>query len=215
MKSVGKTIVLIMLILILIFGSLLWFQYLGLMPVKSFMNPVFKLFHLEPQTSVTQTSSSPVTGDLYEDRLNAQRESLSILEEELNLRNEQISKKENINIEEEVLYEIEQLAGIISEKEKSLEEREKTFNQIAKQYDDKEVNIEQIAIYLNSMPPNDAVALLENMDDQQIIDILRKVDKMAADSGAVSMSSVWLMNMKSERAAEISRKMINKPEALE
>ena len=69
MKSVGKTIVLIMLILILIFGSLLWFQYLGLMPVKSFMNPVFKLFHLEPQTSVTQTSSSPVTGDLYEDRL--------------------------------------------------------------------------------------------------------------------------------------------------
>ena len=65
------------------------------------------------------------------------------------------------------------------------------------------------------MPPNDAVALLENMDDQQIIDILRKVDKMAADSGAVSMSSVWLMNMKSERAAEISRKMINKPEALE
>ncbi|MCI5607951.1 MAG: flagellar protein FlbB [Spirochaetia bacterium] len=206
MKSVGKTIVLIMLILILIFGSLLWFQYLGLMPVKSFMNPVFKLFHLEPQTSVTQTSSSPVTGDLYEDRLNAQRESLSILEEELNLRNEQISKKEK---------ELEQLAGIISEKEKSLEEREKTFNQIAKQYDDKEVNIEQIAIYLNSMPPNDAVALLENMDDQQIIDILRKVDKMAADSGAVSMSSVWLMNMKSERAAEISRKMINKPEALE
>ncbi len=206
MKSFGKTIVLILLILITIFGGLLWFEYLGLMPVKSFMNPVFKLFGLEPQSSVTQTSSKPVTSDLYEDRINSQRESLSILEQELNDRNEKITQKEK---------ELEQLAGIIQEKEKSLEEREKTFNQIAKQFEDKDVNVEQIAVYLNSMSPKDAVAMLENMDDQVVIDILRKVDKMASESGTTSMSSVWLMNMKPERAAEISRKMINKPESIE
>lgn len=203
MKSIGKSIVLIMLILILLFGGLLWFQYLGLMPVKSFMSPVFKLFNLEPQNSVTQTSSTPVTADLMEDRINSQRESLNLLEEELNQRDEQITQKEQ---------ELEHLASVIQEKEKSLEEREKTFNQIAKQYDDKNVNIEQIAVYLNSMSPKDAVARLENMDDQLVIDILRKVDEMAVASGSTSMSSVWLMTMNPERAAQISRKMVNKPQ---
>lgn len=194
-----------MLILIMIFGALLWFQYLGLMPVKSFLSPVFSLFGLEPQNSVTADSSNPVTGDLYEDRLNAVRDSLNLFEEELNMRDGNVTQKEK---------ELEQLSAVISDKEKTLEEREKTFNQIVKQFDDKEVNIEQIAVYLNSMAPKDAVPMLENMEDQLVIDILRKVDQMAEAQGRVSMSSVWLMNMKPERAAQISRKMVNKPESL-
>jgi len=53
------------------------------------------------------------------------------------------------------------------------------------------------------------------MDDQDIIDIFRKTDAQALASNTASMTSVWLMNMPSERAAVIQRKMASKPEKLD
>ena len=53
------------------------------------------------------------------------------------------------------------------------------------------------------------------MDDQTVIDVLRKVEEIAAANGSSSMGSYWLSLMKSERAALIQRKMISKPESLE
>ena len=109
----------------------------------------------------------------------------------------------------------EQVAKELSEREKNQEEREKTFNQTVKKYDDKNINVEQIANNLNGMRPEAAVAILEAMDDQTVIDVLRKVEEIAAANGSSSMGSYWLSLMKSERAALIQRKMISKPEALE
>mgnify|MGYP006377317119 FL=1 len=86
MKSVGKSIVLIMLIIVMALGGLLWFDYLGFIHVKSVFAPVYKLMGKDPQTSVTATSTKPITSDLDQSRLDKQREALSILEEELSQR---------------------------------------------------------------------------------------------------------------------------------
>ena len=108
----------------------------------------------------------------------------------------------------------EQIASELSNREKSQEEREKTFNQTLKQYDDKNVNIEQIAANLNGMRPEAAVNILVAMDDQTVIDVLRKVEEIAARNGTSSMGSYWLSLMPAERAAEIQRKMLSKPDSL-
>ena len=108
-----------------------------------------------------------------------------------------------------------QIASELAEREKNQEEREKTFNLNVKKYDDKNVNVEQIANNLNGMRPEAAVDILTAMDDQTVIDVLRKVEELAKASGSASMGSYWLSLMEPSRAAEIQRKMISKPENLE
>ena len=52
---------------------------------------------------------------------------------------------------------------------------------------------------------------LETTDTQ----ILNTIDQIQTANGTSSMGSYWLSLMPSERAAEIQRKMISKPETLE
>lgn len=205
-KNFGKSFVLILIILILILGGLLWFDYLGIIHVKSVFAPVYKLIGKEPQTSITSTQSEPLIANLDQDRLNKQLQAIDIRIEELDKRESDLEANEKQN---------EQIAAELAEREKNQEEREKTFNLTLKKYDDKEVNIEQIANNLNGMRPEAAVGILEAMDDQIVIDVLRKVEEMAAEGGTASMGSYWLSLMPSDRAAEIQRKMISKPETLE
>jgi len=205
-KSLGKSIVLILIILILVVGGLLWFDYLGVVNVKSVFSPVYKVMKKDPQTSKTSTQSKPLVSNLDEDRLRKQREANDIFKEELDKREADIAALENQNA---------QIAAELLEREKNQEEREKTFNLTVKKYDDKNVNVEQIANNLNGMKPQAAVDILIAMDDQTVIDVLRKVEELAAASGSSSMGAYWLSLMPSDRAAEIQRKMINKPETLD
>ena len=108
-----------------------------------------------------------------------------------------------------------QIASELEQREKEQEEREKTFKLTLEKYDDKEKNIEQIANYLNGMEPNAAKDILQSYDDQLAIDVLRKVEELSAKNGTNSMGSYWLSLMPPERAAEIQRKMVNKPTTLE
>ncbi len=205
MKAIGKSIVLIMLIIIMVLGGLLWFDFLGVVHIKSVFSPLYKILGKEPQTSITATSTNPIVADLDQDRINKQREAIDLRVEELDKRESEITQKEKLN---------EQIASELSNREKSQEEREKTFNQTLKQYDDKNVNIEQIAANLNGMRPEAAVNILVAMDDQTVIDVLRKVEEIAARNGTSSMGAYWLSLMPAERAAEIQRKMLSKPESL-
>ena len=204
--GIGKTIFLLILIIILVLGGLLWFDYLGVIHAKKMFAPAYKLVGLAPQTSVTATTSKPLTADLDEDRLAKRIEALDIRKQELDKRESDIVKIEEQN---------EAIAKELEDRKKSQDEREKTFNNQVKKYDDRNTNIETIASYLNSMPPKTAVEELLSHDDQDIIDILRKDDEMAAANKQTSLSSVWLMNMPAERAATIQRKMANKPESLD
>ena len=67
---------------------------------------------------------------------------------------------------------------------------------------------------LNGMQPLAAVNILIAMDDQTVIDVLRKVEEIAKRSGSSSMGSFWLSLMPPDRAAEIQRKMLSKPDSL-
>ena len=183
----------------------MWFDYFGLVHVKSVFSPVYKLLGKDPQVSVTSTQSKPITGDLDTDRLNKQREALNIFQEELDKREADIVVIEKQN---------EQIAMELVEREKNQEEREKTFDQTVNKYNDKNINVTQIAKNLNGMTPQASVAILEAMDDQTVIDVLRRVEEIALEEGKTSQGSYWLSLMKPDRAAEIQRKMISKPEAL-
>ena len=205
-KSLGKSFVLLMIILILLVGGLLWFDYLGVIHVKTVFSPLYTLMHKTPQTSSTATQTKPLTANLDEDRLLKQREALDIYKEELDKREADIESVEKQN---------EQVSAELAEREKNQEEREKTFNLEVKKYDDKNINVEQIAKNLNGMRPEAAVGILVAMDDQTVIDVLRKVEEIAAAEGSSSMGSYWLSLMPSDRAAEIQRKMLSKPESLD
>ena len=67
-KSLGKTFVLLIIILILLAGGLLWFDHLGVVHVKSLFSPAYKILKKDPQTSSTATQSRPLVANLDEDR---------------------------------------------------------------------------------------------------------------------------------------------------
>ena len=94
-----------------------------------------------------------------------QKEANDIFKEELDKREEDIKLLEQQNA---------QIASELAEREKNQEEREKTFNLTVKKYDDKNVNVEQIANNLNGMRPEAAVDILTAMDDQTVIDVLSR-----------------------------------------
>ena len=205
-NSLGKSVVLLFLIVILALGGLLWFDFLGVLRVKSLFNPVYKLLGWQRQTSTTSTSSKPLTADLDQDRLDKQREALDIYREELEKRDADTTGIEEQN---------QRLAQEIADREKNLEEREKTFNNMVKMFDDRNANIEQIAANLEGMQPLKAVDILVAMDDQLAIDVLRKVTERAQANGQASMVPYWLSLMPAERAAVIQRKMTAKPNSID
>ena len=205
-KSFGKTIVLLILVIILILGGLLWFDYLGVIQAKKLFAPFYRLIGKEPQTSVAVTTNAEILqADLDNERLEKRLEELSLRSEELDKREQDIAALEAENT---------QIAQELEERRISQEEREKTFNNIQKMYDDRSVNIRKNAENLNGMAPANAVAILNEMDDQDIIDTLRMVDQIAAEEGKASMVSYWLSLMPAERVAELQRKMANKPTSL-
>ena len=205
-KSFGKTLVLLILVIILILGGLLWFDYLGVIQAKKLFAPFYRLIGKEPQTSVAVTTNAEILqADLDNERLEKRLEELSLRSEELDKREQDIAALEAENT---------QIAQELEERRISQEEREKTFNNIQKMYDDRSVNIRKNAENLNGMATANAVAILNEMDDQDIIDTLRMVDQIAAEEGKASMVSYWLSLMPAERVAELQRKMANKPTSL-
>lgn len=202
-KNLIKSLTLLLLIIILVLFGLIWFDFLGVIQAKSILAPVYKVLHLQPQTSTSASSpKNLVEADLDNDRFAKRLEALDARTEELDKREVDIKTQEDNNA---------QIALELEDKEKVQEEREKTFNNLIKKYDDRSKNIEQIVQNLNGMQPAAAVNILLAMDDQDVIDILRKNEELAQESGSTSLTAYWLSLMPSDRAAEVQRKMANKP----
>ena len=205
-KTLGKTLLLLLLIIILALFGLLWFDMLGVIEAKSLFAPVYKVLHLEPRTSVSATSKDIVLADLEDDRFAKRLQSLDIRTEELDKREADIAVQEENNA---------QIAQELKDKETAQAEREKTFNNQVKKYETRERNIEQIVQNLKGMQPDKAVAILVEMNDQDVIDVLRFEKENAVATGSSSMGAYWLSLMPSTRAAELNRKMANKPVSLD
>ncbi len=206
-RVIGKSLLLLLLIIILILAGLLWFDYLGVIQAKSLFKPVYKILKLERQNSVSASSPEDLSlADLDNDRWAKRLLALDIRSQELDKRESQIAENEENNA---------QIAQQLEDLEKSLDEREKTFNNEVQKYDDINRNIEDIVANLEGMQPKKAVDILVGMDDQLIIDVFRKADEIHTALGTSSTVAYWLSLMPPERAAEINRKMVNKPFTLE
>ncbi len=199
-SNVVKILLLLLLILLLAMGGFIWFDYLGLVNIKERLSPAMNLVGLSAPDKIEETGQPLM---LEQERLKKQRQALSIQSEELEQRKEQIAQREK---------EVQQKLETLEEREKALEEREKSFNERVKQYENKRANLRQSAQYFVSMPPQDAVDRLLEMEDQDVIDLLRTVERMAQEAGEDSIVSFWLSLMPPDRAARLSRKMLKKPE---
>jgi flagellar protein FlbB len=196
----GRSIVLILLILALLGGGLIWFDYLGMIDIKDFMAPAYRLLRLDARSP---RRTAPDSAALLEEERRLK------LEEALALRSQELDKRQaNLDTRE---AEVEQKAQDLEDREAALADREKSFNDRVAEAETKEVNVEQNARRLTAMQPDRAVKILEAMPDQDVIDILRKVDALAAQAGEDSITPFWLSKMDSARAAGIQRKMAEKP----
>ncbi|MBQ2313336.1 MAG: flagellar protein FlbB [Treponema sp.] len=206
-KVLGKSVLLFILIIIVALFGVIWFDFLGLIQAKKIVAPVYKLVGLTPVTS--DAASSPgnlAEADLDNDRFAKRLESLDVRIEELDKRESDIREQEENNA---------QIAQELQDRQTAQEEREKTFNNEKKKADERDRNIQQIVANLNGMQPVKAVAIIEAMDDQDVIDVLRCAEKVAAAEGTSSMGAYWLSLLPADRAAEIQRKMANKPTSLD
>ena len=198
---VGSRILLLLLVVLaLFFGSLIWFDYLNLLDVKEFFAPVFKLVGIKTAQPLTDKNSEFL---LEDERRKKLEESLTIWEEELENWSQELTQKEE---------ELNQMAAAVNEKDAAINEREKSLSDRENQYDSKNKNLRSVSQILTSMTVEDAVSHLQEMEDQDIIDLLRMTDAIALENEELSYVSIWLANMDAERAASIERKMIKKPD---
>jgi flagellar protein FlbB len=202
--GVGATpriLVLLLLIIALIFGGLIWFDYLGLINVRQTLAPLLSLVGVGGPAKLPNT----------QDPLLLERQRLDKLTEAINLRAQQLDKRQQDILRQEAL--IKQKEATLAEREKAFQQREKSFNQTVNQYDNRSANLRAVANNLLSMPPKTAASQLEAMSDQDVIDVMREADQIATDNGQNSIVPYWLSLMPADRAATISRKMLKQPTA--
>lgn len=197
----ARSLLLLLLIAVVCAGGLLWFDYLNVIDIKTVLAPIYKLIGLEGRSQGPSSSDEFINIDA--ERLAVRLEALDLHEMEITKRNDEISGKES---------ELEQKAAELEDRQKGLDEREQSLNAFEDAKKIRDRNIDQIARYLNGMPPQNAVNTLLAMDDQQAIDVIRKTEEIAQAEGTASIVSFWFSLMPAQRAADIQRKMVERPE---
>jgi flagellar protein FlbB len=193
-----RIVILFLLVIVLALGGIIWFDYLGLFDAKRLLSPVYRLLGRTPRT----TALSPDDPNLLDkERLAKSADALALQAEDLSKTQKDLDKRAK---------ELTQLAQDLSDKEKAIEEREKAFNEREKAFENRRVNLAQNAEYLKGMTPANAVKILENMEDQDVIDIFRITEETAKRTGEESTVALWLSMLKPDRAAALQRKMARK-----
>ncbi len=193
-----RIFVLLLLIVVLVLGGLIWFDYLGVLDAKDALAPILGVFGIARRAKI----------EAVEDPLLLERERLEQQLQAVQLKEQELSRQEQHLAEREV--ELEQMIEEVTQKEASLAEREKSFIERLNAYENRRVNLLQLAEYLIGMPPQDAVDILEEKDDQEIIDLFRVTEERAQEADEQSLVSYWLSLMPEKRAAELTRKMTRK-----
>ena len=199
----GRVIVLLLLIAALAAGGIVWFDYLNVIDAKTVLAPVYKYIPFIGGEGRSQPKTTP------EEFLNLDAERLAVRLEALDLQRMEMDKlKQDMDTR---YSEIEQMAQELEVRQKALEDQENSLRAQASDAENKDSNVEWNARNLNGMPPERAVAIMAAMDDQNVIDILRKTEEIARAEGTSSIVSYWLSLMEPRRAAELQRKMAGRP----
>lgn len=200
----GRIVVMLIMILALAIGGLFWFDYLGIMDAKAFFAPALRLAGLRTRAGNALPADSPTLLD--DERFAKQLEAVEAMRQELGEREKIAAERQSA---------IEAMAQEIEDRAKTLDERENSFKQMAERYENRRANVEQNARYLSGMPPADAVKILVASDDQTVIDVLRAVEEIAAQTGEASVVAYWLSLLPADRSATLQRKMNEKPASLD
>ena len=199
----GRIIVLLLLVVAMSAGGIIWFDYLNVIDAKSVLAPVYRLIGREGRT---QPRTMP------DEHLNLNAERLAVRLEALELRNMEMDTRQR-GLDSR-FGEIEQMAQELEERQKSLDERENSLRAQAADAENKDRNIEENSRILTGMPPVRAVSILSEMDDQDVIDVLRNTEELARAEGTSSIVPFWFSLMEPVRAAELQRKMAGRPQSL-
>ncbi|MBN1836236.1 MAG: flagellar protein FlbB [Spirochaetales bacterium] len=191
-----RILILILLVIVIGLGGLVWFDYLGVLDARETLAPLFRLVRRQ---EAQVDAEDPLL--LEKERLAKQIEALALRSEELAAREQEIESREA-----ELGQKIEQLQS----REQALDDREKVFIERVEAFDNRRDNLRQNADYLVGMPPENAVKILLEMEDQQVIDLFRMAEEQAQAAGEMSMVAYWLSLMPADRAAALQRKMARK-----
>jgi flagellar protein FlbB len=190
-----RIFILFLLIIVLALGGIIWFDYLGVVDAKSMIAPVYQLLGLGRRSAVANADDPNL---LDRERLAKQQDSLLLTRQELDSREAALTAKEK---------QLNQLGQDLNDRQAALEAQQKALNDARKAIEDRSVNLDQNALYLTSMAPANAVAILAKQDDQYVIDTFRTVEAQAKKAGTDSLVPIWLSLMPADRAATLQRKM--------
>jgi len=204
---VGRTIVLLLLIAILSVGGIIWFDFLNVVDAKTVLAPIYR--HLPFVPGEGRTQPAQIDDD---DLINLDAERLAIRLEALELRDMELdTQRRELDTRNEL---IERMASELETRQIQLDDRENTLITEREDAENKDRNVEQQARYLTGMPPQAAVGILNALDDQLAIDVLRKTEDIARAEGTASVVAFWFSLMEPARAAELQRKMAGRPPSL-
>jgi flagellar protein FlbB len=199
----GRVIVLLLLIAVMAAGGVLWFDYLNVIDAKTVLAPLYRFIGREGRSQPKTTPEEYINLDA--ERLAVRLEALELQKMELDTRQRDMDSRYG---------EIEQMAQELEERQKALDERENSLRAQAADAENKDRNIEDNARILTGMPPERAVGIMSAMDDQDVIDVLRKTEEIARADQSSSIVPYWLSLMDPQRAAELQRKMAGRPQSL-
>lgn len=188
-----RLIVLVLIIIFLIVLAMIILNSLGVVDSRGFLMPLYQLLGISAVDTVDL--ADPLL--LVHQREKKNRDALMLWEEELALKEKHLNERETVVTQKEEL---------LTDKEKSLMEAEKTVNDTAKELDDRRRRLEQKSETFRSMPPENAVKIMLEMDVQEVVEVLRVTEEMAQKNNELSIVPYWISLMPPEKAAEIDRR---------
>ena len=189
-----------LLVLVLVLGGALWFDFLGLMDVTAVMAPALRWVGLDPRDEPAGPDAPLL---LESERLGKREEALAILADQLDDREAALRNRE---------AEIEAMAQQLEEREAAVTDRENSVNQALRRVENQRAALVKLSTYLTNMPPADAVEIMVNYPDPLLLDVLLMTDELAEASGRMSLAAFWLSRMPAARAALIGEKLEMLPE---
>lgn len=200
LSTAAKIFGLLILVIALFVGGVLWFDYIDLINANEILDPVLgpvlELVGLRQKEEVIDVEDPLL---LERERMSKQMEAMGLMEDELLQLEKDLGTRE---------AELNQIADQLADRESALEDREKSLIERQNAFETREDSLEQKARYLTGMPPENAVAILLQYDnDRDILDLFRVTDQLAQQAGEDSLVAYWLSKMPADRGAELTRKM--------
>ena len=189
-----------LLVVLLLAGGTVWFDYLGIIDATRLLSPVLRLVGIEAAEEVPEPEDAAL---LSRARLEKRETAVAQLADELDQRRDELDALEQ---------ELEARRQELDAREQELAEQENSLNQRVQQFENRRAMLVQNVQTLTSMRPEDAVDILAGYDDQLLIDTLRVTEELAQEAGELSLVPVWLAELPADRAATIQRKMTIKPQ---